>query len=99
MTTIKLPVIGIAGRANAGKSTVCEMAVRLMKIHARTATTVALADPLKRACADIYSRAYGIEAKHFFGTQNDKSELLPVLDGWTGSGWFFSSWVPKKRRT
>lgn len=77
-------IIGVTGRASAGKDTVCDMAVKLLAEQHKKAKKIALAAPLKSMCAELFSKAYDIPDDAFNGCQDDKNRELEQLPGWTG---------------
>jgi len=84
MPKLRYPLIGIGGRAKAGKSTVCAFACQHLERVAKHSLTLALADPLKEVCLRIFGPAYGVEFRQLYGTQADKNEPLAKIPGWTG---------------
>jgi len=78
------PIIGITGRARAGKDTIAYMAARHLAKYRRTSTVLALATPLKQLCFDVYGPAYNVSKEAFFGTQEQKEAEIDALPGWTG---------------
>jgi hypothetical protein len=86
MTSLKYPLIGVSGRAGAGKDTVCRMACDHLLAYRGTnpvrkhGITLSLATPLKEACLEIFGRAYGVERESFFGSQAQKNAIIPGLN-------------------
>lgn len=81
---LETPIIGVTGRAGAGKDTVCNMAVDLLQQQNKRARRIACADPLKDICTEVFGRAYNIHSSHFWGSQDQKNEDLEALPGWSG---------------
>ena len=79
-------IIGATGRAGAGKDTFCAMAHDLLLANSIPSAIVACANPLKDMCADVFGTAYGVESRHFFGTQEEKQMSLHHYDlpNWSG---------------
>jgi hypothetical protein len=69
-------IIGLSGRAGAGKDTVADILVR-----ERGYTKIALADPLKRACRKFF--AGRMTAEHLWGPSEKRNEPIPELGGLT----------------
>lgn len=78
------PIIGVTGRASAGKDTVCDMAVNLLREQGDAGVKLALAQPLKEMCSKLLGVAYDIPESAFTGTQDAKNQELEALPGWTG---------------
>lgn len=79
-------IIGLTGRAASGKDTFCTIATRLLAQERIPSATIACAGKLKEICTDVFETAYGIDRRHFHGTQDDKNELLEQygLGTWSG---------------
>lgn len=77
---MRVPIIGVTGRASAGKDTVCNYIVR----QRRSAVKIACADPLKEVCQKIFGTAFDVSDKIFYGTQEEKEAPIEAIPGWTG---------------
>lgn len=79
-----LRVIGIMGRAGAGKDTCCD----LLRVIAREvnlkAAKVAFADPIKKMCSDIYCFAGDVPQHAFYGDQDQKEIVYESMGGRSG---------------
>ncbi len=94
MPALKYPLIGVTGRAGAGKDTVCRMACDHLRAYRapqqgsswirKYGVVMAMATPLKDACLEIYGRAYGVKREAFYGSQEEKLAPLEGLPGWNG---------------
>ena len=83
MTT--LPLFGFAGRAGSGKDTAARIAMVYLAEHGRhRSTAIALADPLKSICSDIFNTAYSVNGIAFHGNTADKNAPLDNIPNWTG---------------
>ena len=80
---MNLPIIGVVGRAGAGKNTVCDFAVELFAEHRLKAGHIACSDPLKHMCSEILNTALGIPPEAFYGSQDEKNAPLPKLQNRT----------------
>jgi hypothetical protein len=78
------PIIGVVGRAGVGKDTVCNMAVTILKNHKVGARRIAVADPIKEICEQVFGKAFGVPSSAFWGTQDEKNAELEAIPGWTG---------------
>jgi hypothetical protein len=81
------PILGITGRAGAGKDTVSDFICELVKLrskHFHQATKIACADPLKEMCFDVFSTAFDVPREAFYGSQAQKEALLESVPGWSG---------------
>jgi len=82
MHKLTFPLIGVTGRAHAGKDTICQMASELALADRLRPATIACADPLKELCAKVYCTAFDVPRTAFYGSYEDKAkELWP---GWSG---------------
>ena len=80
-----LPLIGVTGRAGAGKDTTCNMAVDILRAEAqRLGVRIALADPLKEVCHTIFGVAFDLPTSVFEGTQDEKNAPIAAIPGWSG---------------
>lgn len=82
--TIKTPIIGLTGRAAAGKDTVANYMVGALLARNQRAMKIACADQLKRICADLFNTAFQVPPEAFYGTQAEKEAPLEAVPGWTG---------------
>jgi hypothetical protein len=78
------PIIGVVGRAGAGKDTVCNMAVDILLKHGIASRRIAVADPIKEICVQVFGKAFGIDPSAFWGSQEEKNAELEAIPGWTG---------------
>jgi len=78
------PIIGVCGRAGAGKDTVCNMAVEILKTHSIPAQRIACADPIKEICEQVFGRAFSVSASAFWGSQEEKNAPLEAVPNWSG---------------
>jgi hypothetical protein len=78
------PIIGVVGRAGAGKDTVCNMAVSLLYERRIDALRIACADPLKEICIHVFGTAFDLPPSCFTGSQVEKNAPLNNVSGWTG---------------
>jgi hypothetical protein len=69
-------IIGLSGRAGAGKDTVADILVR-----ERGYTKIALADPLKRICREAF--AGKMTDEHLWGPSEKRNEPIEALGGLT----------------
>jgi len=77
-------IIGVMGRVSAGKDTVCNMGVELLREAGKCAIVISCAEPIKQICSQIFGPAYGVPRSAFYGSQSDKEAPLPMLPTWTG---------------
>ncbi len=81
---MKYPLIGLTGRAAAGKDTVGQMIYTLAGKKDKRVVRIACADELKHICSTLFATAFGVDDKHFYGTQAEKEAPLEAVPGWTG---------------
>ena len=82
---MSFPLIGVTGRAGAGKDSTCNMAVQLLAENTKySGVRIALADPLKDACYSIFGVALGLPHHTFDGTQAEKNADIEAIPGWSG---------------
>jgi hypothetical protein len=79
-----LPIFGFAGRAGSGKDAAGRIGMSYLAEHRHKSTCLALAEPIKTICTDIFYTAFGTSAFAFHGTQKDKNESIEAIPGWTG---------------
>lgn len=77
-------IIGVMGRANAGKDTFCKMAAEILVGKNLRPAIIACADPLKQICSSVFSTALGVPRTAFYGTLEQKEAPLAEVPGWTG---------------
>jgi len=78
------PIIGVVGRAGAGKDTVCDIAVNLLKTNSVDASKIACADPIKDICVQVFGNAFNVDQSCFWGSQAQKNAPIEAIPGWTG---------------
>ena len=81
---LQYPIIGITGRASAGKDTVGNYICEAGQLKGKTVAKMACADQLKRICSEVFYDAFGVSSAAFFGTQEDKEAPLEEVPGWSG---------------
>lgn len=81
---LQYPIIGITGRASAGKDTVGNYIRDAGQFKGKTVAKVACADQLKLICAQVFWDAFGVPSSAFFGTQAEKEAPLAEVPGWSG---------------
>lgn len=79
-----LRVIGIMGRSGAGKDTSCDFLQVIARNAGFKAAKISFADPIKRACSDVYCFASDVPKQAFYGTQEQKGELQEGLGNRSG---------------
>lgn len=84
MLDMTYPIIGITGRAAAGKDTVGNYICAQGQFKGKTVAKMACADQLKKICSDVFFDAFGVPSEAFFGTQEEKEAPLEAVPGWTG---------------
>lgn len=78
------PIIGVVGRAGTGKDTICNIAVSVLHEHGIASRRIAVADPIKEICTQVFGKAFDIDPKAFWGSQEEKNASLEAIPGWTG---------------
>jgi hypothetical protein len=78
------PIIGITGRAAAGKDTVGSYICKAGRYKGKTVAKIACADSLKKICAEVFHDAFSVPRSAFFGTQEEKEASLEAVPGWSG---------------
>ena len=81
---LNYPIIGITGRASAGKDTVGNYICAQGQFKGKTVAKMACADKLKKICSDVFFDAFGVPAEAFFGSQIEKEAPLEAVPGWSG---------------
>jgi len=81
---LQYPIIGITGRASAGKDTVGNYICEAGQFKGKTVAKMACADQLKRICAEVFWDGFGVPSSAFFGTQEEKEASLEEVPGWSG---------------
>lgn len=81
---LKYPIIGITGRAAAGKDTVGNFIYFAGQHKGKDVCKIACADQLKDICYSVFNRAFAVPAAAFFGTQEEKETPLENVPGWSG---------------
>jgi len=84
MFNMTYPIIGITGRAAAGKDTVSDFICAQEKLRGQLVVKIACAGQLKVLCAGVFKNAFNTPSSAFFGTQEDKEAPLEEVPGWTG---------------
>jgi len=79
-------IVGVAGRAESGKDTICDFARSILTNKNFVAKKIACADPLKDICEDVFWKSHGVPPQAFYGAQADKNADLAAhgLSGWSG---------------
>ena len=78
------PIIGLTGRAAAGKDTVADFICAKEQFKGNVVTKIACADQLKKICSDVFFDAFQVPSEAFFGTQAEKEAPLEAVPGWSG---------------
>ena len=81
---MQVPIIGLTGKAGAGKDTVANYACSLLLERGISANKIACADKLKSVCFDLFGTAFGVSSEAFYGSQIEKETLLEAVPGWSG---------------
>ena len=79
-----MQLIGITGRAGAGKDTICTIAREFLLIENKRVEIIGCATPLKRICADVFHTALNVPLISFYGTQEEKEKEIENIPGWSG---------------
>ena len=78
------PIIGLTGRASAGKDTVADFICEYGRHNKRGVQKIACADQLKGVCAEVFYNAFEVPVSAFYGTQAEKEAPLDQVPGWSG---------------
>jgi hypothetical protein len=81
---LQYPIIGITGRASAGKDTVGNYIQAAGLLKGKAVQKIACADQLKDICYHVFNAAFGAPAEAFFGTQEEKEAPIEAIPGWSG---------------
>lgn len=84
MLNMTYPILGLTGRASAGKDTVGNYICAQGQFKGKTVAKMACADSLKKICSDVFFDAFGIPDSAFTGTQAEKETPLEAVPGWSG---------------
>lgn len=84
MLNMTYPIVGITGRAAAGKDTVGNYIGSQLLLKGSTTMKIACADELKLICSRIFHTAFDVSKEAFYGTQAEKEAELKNVPGWTG---------------
>jgi hypothetical protein len=82
--TLDLGIVGITGRARAGKDTACEFLQQIMREQEHESKVIRCAGPLKDWCAQLFGESFHVPQSAFYGTQEEKERELPQIPGWSG---------------
>jgi hypothetical protein len=81
---LQYPIIGITGRASAGKDTVGNYICKAGQFRGKTVAKLGCADQLKRICSEVFYEGFGVPHAAFYGTQDEKEAPLETVPGWSG---------------
>jgi len=81
---LQYPIIGITGRASAGKDTVGNYICAAGQFKGKIVSKLACADQLKMICFTVFNAGFGVPSEAFFGTQAEKEAPLKEVPGWSG---------------
>lgn len=84
MLNMTYPVVGLTGKAAAGKDTVGNYISSQLLLQDRFAMKIACADELKLICSRLFKTAFDVPEEAFYGTQAEKEAPLEAVPGWTG---------------
>jgi hypothetical protein len=81
---MRFPLIGVTGRAAAGKDTVSDYITNICATQGKVCFKIACADELKALCHSVFSGSLSVPRQAFYGTQAQKEAPLENVPGWTG---------------